>query len=676
MKRLFASYPRLDGQYGRVSSIKFILSGSLLLVMLYFGSGAIQTLGKIREHNTLLEQRTYEMPWSLMQLQLEMGRFLDAVRLRHADAIGQDDFMLRYDILWSRTPLLLSSQFKHTLAERQELWLLIRQIDGRIHDLEPLVESLQPDSRDYLVILTALSPYLEPLARSVSALMHDNVRFYAEYDQAYRQFGKLLYQQIMGFFITLLLLLLVLFRELRRYWNLQQQDPLTGLPNRFALQRYMTGLIEQDQPFSLTVLELKDLSHHYQRFGFKVMDKLLQACCGRLQDCLMDHEYLAQPCQGNLVILAKGVVELADVRAQISRFTQALNEKATIEGYDFYMEPLMGVVLYPFDADNLVDLLARGELALELCKQQQQPYVFFDPSLLKEMSRRQQLARDLPAAIDSNSLTLELRPIIAKPGARCVGLQVLTSWYHPQFGMIAPGELQRVTELYQCSESALLWSLQTICAQLRVWQRQAAGGHSLPNSLADSKPDSLPNSLPNSQPHSQPHSQPQEPLFISFPLPAPLFRSGIEVTLMTVLQMYSISPTSLVLEIDEQTVAADMPGAKAILQRLSAVGIRIMLTEFGSGGAPLGSLSELPMDWLKLDSTFCTGIEYQGEAHRQLTTLFAMAEVLAKPLVCCGVEHASELAVLESLGIPLLAQGDAVAEALPISDVGDWLALR
>ncbi|WP_319783440.1 EAL domain-containing protein [Oceanisphaera sp. IT1-181] len=673
MKRLFASYPRLDGQYGRVSAIKFLLGGGLLLVMLYFGSGASLTLGKIRVHNTLLEQRTYEVPWSLMQLQLEMGRFLDAVRLRHAAAISQDDFMLRYDILWSRTPILLSSQIKNGLGERPELGLLIRQIDARIHELELTVEGLQPHSPDYLVILTALSPYLEPLSRNVSALMHDNVRFYAEYDLAYRQLGKQLYRYIEGFFIALLLLLLLLFRELHRYWRLQQQDPLTGLPNRFALQRHISTLIEQDQPFSLTLLELKDLHSHYQHFGFKVIDQLLQTCCERLQGSLLGYEYLAQPSEGKIMVVGKGVVELVDIRAQLSRFTHVLSEKASVDGYDFYMEPLMGVVLYPFDADNLVDLQARCELALELCKQQQKNYVFFDPSLLKEISRRQQLAKDLPAAITSNSLTLQLQPLIAWPAQQCVGLQVLTSWHHPSFGVIAPVELQRMTEQYQCSERVMLWSLHAMCSQLRVWQRHAYHHFQ-------------PNFPPNSQPHSEPDSQP--PLFISVTLPAPLFRLGIEVSLMAVLQQYSIAPASLVLEINEQVVATDILAANLILARIRAVGIRIMLTEFGSGSAPLGPLSQLPLDWLKLNATQCTGIEHQGDARRQLTALLAMAEVLAVPVVCCGVDHVSELAVLENLVLDrpvlekreldnhnaaLLVQGDAVGEPLLVTEVGEWL---
>lgn len=638
MKRIFASYPRIDGQYGRVSTVKFVTCSLLLAALLFFGGGATRALSDIRQHNALLEQRTYELPWALMQLQLEMGRFLDALHLRYADAISLDELMLRYDILWSRTPILLSSQYQETFSDSPSLWLLIRQIDNRIRAVESMVEGLQPGSSQYLAIATELGPYLDPLARNISALMHENVRFYAEYDQAYRQLGKHIYQQIMGFFITLLLLLLLLFRELRRYWSLQQQDPLTGLPNRLALQRHMKPLIEQEQPFSVMVLELKDSDVHYQRFGFEVMDKLLQECSLRLQSTLLAHEYLAQPSPSGLVVLANGVVELSEVRAQISRFQQALSEKATVNGYDFYMEPLMGVVLYPADADNLVDLLARGDLALALCTQQQKPYVFFDPSLLKEMSRRQQLAKGLPAALSSNSLTLQLQPFMAWPTKECVGLQVLTSWHHPHFGVISPTELQRITEQYQCSESVMLWTLQSVCSQLKVWQRYS-----------------------------------KAPVFVSLTVPCVLLRKGLGVMLMTVLQQFGIPASRLVLELNKDITKQDTQAVKAILHGIRAVGIRVILTEFGRGGGALSALSQLPLDWLKMDTAFCNSIEYEGETHRLLEVLFAMAEVLQHPLICSNVDHDNEWAELKSLGKPLLVQGNVLGEALFVTEVSEWL---
>lgn len=638
MKRILASSPRIDGHYGRVHPFKFAIGGFLLLLIVWLGSHATHTLTNIRQHNTLLEQRTYEVPWSLMQLQLEMGRFLDAVRLRHADAITQEDFMLRYDILWSRTPILLSNQFKNTLSEQPDLWLLIRQIDTRVRELELPIQALQPGTANYLFILTELSPYLEPLSRTVTATMHDNVRFYAEYDQAYRDLGKLLYRQIIGLFIALVLLLLLLFRELRRYWQLQLQNPLTGLPNRFALQRHMTPMIEQGVPFSVTVLELKDFTKYHHRFGFEMANRLLQECCQRLQSSLQPDEFIAQPDPDGVVIVARGIVELEEVRAQLSRFRQALAEKAVIDAYDFYMEPMMGVVLYPADADNLVDILARGELALELCKKNKSPYVFFDPSLLKEISRRQQLARDLPAALDSDSLSLQLQPVVEWPGQQCIGLQVLMSWHHPSFGVISTTELLRVTEQYQRSESLMLWALQSVCSQLAAWQRYSSGS-----------------------------------LFISLKVPAALFRAGIELSLLRVLEQYAISPDTLVLEINENVAMQDPREAMNVMQGIRATGMRIMLSEFGSGCSALGYLPQLPLNWLQLDPTFCSGIEHEGGPRRQLETLFSMAQLLQFPLIYSGVDHPVELAVLESMDSTLLVQGDMAGEILLTTEVGAWL---
>ncbi|WP_298715938.1 EAL domain-containing protein [uncultured Oceanisphaera sp.] len=641
MRPFFSSFLRADNQYGHLHSFKLIIGGLLLLGMLILGSGATHTLMDIRQHNTVLEQRTYEVPWSLMQLQLEMDRFLDAVRLLRANAIAKDELALRYDILWSRIPILLSSQFKDTLGDRPDLWLLIRQIDTRVRGLERAVAELQPGSPDYRFILTELTPYLEPLSRTVTATMHGNVRFYAEYDQAYRKLGKQLHIQIVSLFITLALLLLLLFRELRHYWIQRLRDPLTGLPNRFALQRRMAPMIEQKTPFSVTVLELKDLTEHHHRFGFEVADRLLQVFCQRLQQSLQSHEFIAQPRQEGLVILGRGVVSLEEVRAQLSRFRQALTDKVSIDAHDFYLTPLMGVVLYPADADNLVDLRARGELALELCRRERLPYVFFDPSLLKEMSRRQQLAIDLPAALNSNALSLQLQPLIEKPGGDCRGLQALLSWHHPGFGIIPTTELMRVTEQYHLSERLFMWFLQQICRQLPLWKVQGTPS-----------------------------------VFVSLTVPPALFRTGLDQTIMPVLQQYGLPAEALVLDINENVAMQDTREALEVMQGLRAAGIRIALTEFGSGRSAWGTLSQLPLSWLKLDATFCSGIEREGEPRRQLETLFALAGVLQQPLICCGVDHAAELEVLENMGQPLLVQGDAVAEILPAEDVGGWLKRR
>lgn len=634
-------YVGAETEYGRVHPFKVAAALLLLVVMLSFAGGATHTLIGIRQHNTLLEQRTYEVPWSLMQLQLEMGRFLDAVRLLHAGAIRRDELMLRYDLLWSRTPVLLSSQFKDTLSERPDLWLLIQQIESRVRGLEQQVQALAPGAPDYQSILAELSPYLEPLSRTVTATMHGNVRFYAEYDQAYRLMGKRLYIQIVGLFITATLLLLLLLRELWRYRAQQLRDPLTGLPNRFALQRRMAPMIEQGTPFSVTVLELEDFTQHHHRFGFEVADRLLQAFSQRLQQSLQPHEFIAQFGREGVVVLARGVVELEEVRAQLSRFRQVLMDRESIDAHDFYMVPVIGVVLYPADGDNLVELLARGELALELCKRDRLPYVIFDPSLLKEMSRRQRLARDLPAALESNSLGPSFQPLAELRSGDCLGLQTLLHWHHPGFGMISSAELLRVTEQFQLSERVFLWALKNACGHLRRWQEL-----------------------------DEPH------LFVSLSVPPSLFGAGLERRILPVLEQHGLEAGSLVLDLDENMVMKDPFEALSVMEALHAAGIRMTLADFGSGCSSWGSLSRMPVSWLKLDPTFCSGIERPGEARQQLEILFGLGRLLQRPLICCGVDREAELRVLRGMEGELLVQGDWVGAPLAAVEVPGWLKRR
>ncbi|MDP5293769.1 EAL domain-containing protein [Oceanimonas sp. CHS3-5] len=635
MRRLFIPLPGTEHQgAGHVFKRAGILL--LLLCMLLFGIGAAHSLLNIRQHNTLLEQRNYEVPWSMMQLKLEMSRFLDAVRLLHAGAIDHDELMLRYDILWSRTPVLLSNQLKDTLSDRPDLWQLIQQIENRVRAMEPMVKAIRPGSPDYQLLLAELSPYTEPLARTMTATMHSNVLFYAEYDQAYRELGRELYISILGLALSGVLLLLLLGSELLGYRRRLLRDPLTGLPNRFALQHRLQQQVNRQQPFSLTLLALKDYSRCYQQFGFEVADALQQAFARRLEACLLPEEGIALLGRESLAVVANGVLELSDVRVQLSRIRQALSAPESIAQHDFHLTPEIGVVLYPADADNVVDLLARGELALELCRHEQLPYVIFEPSMLKEIERRQQLAADLPAALESDSLTLRFYPL-ATPSGQCAGLRLSLQWRHPRYGDIGDSELVRVTEQYQLSERLLLWTLSRVGELLPGWRRV------------------------------------QPTLFVSLALSPSVFRFSLGGQLETLLAGYGLEGNALTLEVGEPTVMEAPHQAQSILAELRRPGVRIMLAEFGTGCSRWGPLARLPLDWLQLDASCCSGIEQSEEARSQLATLFGLARLLGVPPVCCGVSSAAERGVIVALGGEPLLQGPFVSPSLAAMEVKTWL---
>lgn len=635
MKRLFIPVPGTNAR-GALHILKKTVILLLLLCMLLFGVGAAHALLGIRQHNILLEQRNYELPWSLMQLKLEMIRFLDGVRLLHAGGMEHDELMLRYDILWSRTPVLLSNQLKDTLTDRPDLWLLIQQIENRVRAMEPMVQAMTPGSPDYQRLLAELSPYVEPLTRTMTATMHSNVLFYAEYDQAYRKLGRELYISTAGLGVCVLLLLIMLGAELLGYRRRLLREPLTMLPNRFALQHRLNHLIIRHQPFSLTLLELEDFARIRQQFGFEVADRLQQALADRLEKYLRPGEQMAALDREGLVILTEGMVELAEVRNQLSRIRQALITAESVNGHDFYPAPVIGVVLYPSDANNMVDLLARGELALELCRRDQLPYVIFDPSMLKEMERRQQLARDLPAALESDSLGLRFYPLVT-PAGHCAGLRLSLQWRHPRFGEIGESELVRVTEQYQLSERLLLWALSRIGELIPDWRMAAPG------------------------------------VFVSLPLPPSVFRPSLRERLLNTLSRHGLEGDALVLELTESMVMQAAQQAQPMLDDLCALNVRMLLAEFGSGCSQWGQLTQLPLHWLQLDASWCSGIEHSEAARKRLATLFELARLLGVPVVCSGVTSAAESSIVSALGSEVLLQGPFISPSLATMEVREWL---
>src|SRR5690606_5876823 len=97
----------------------------------------------IQNATRVMEKYTYDVSWSLMQLQLELGRFLNSVEIYHYGGIDHDTLMLRYDILWSRTPILLSGQLRQSMKDKQKTLRLVQLIESNIREMESNITNLK-----------------------------------------------------------------------------------------------------------------------------------------------------------------------------------------------------------------------------------------------------------------------------------------------------------------------------------------------------------------------------------------------------------------------------------------------------------------------------------------------------------------------------------------------------
>lgn len=151
-----------------------------LLVILYisilsFTGSTLYSLMQIQNATRAMEKYTYDVSWALMQLQLELGRFLNAVEVYHYGGIDHDALMLRYDILWSRTPILLSGQLRKSMQDKQKTLRLVQLIESNIRSIEPEIIRLKSGAPNYQQIMMRLSPLQEPLSYSLASVMQKNI---------------------------------------------------------------------------------------------------------------------------------------------------------------------------------------------------------------------------------------------------------------------------------------------------------------------------------------------------------------------------------------------------------------------------------------------------------------------------------------------------------------------
>ena len=151
-----------------------------LIVILYisilsFTGSTLYCLMQIQNTTRAMEKYTYDVSWALMQLQLELGRFLTAVKVYHYGGIDHDTLMLRYDILWSRTPILLNGQLRKSMEDKQKTLRLVQLIESNIRNIEPDITTLKAGVSDYQQIMMRLEPLQEPLSYSLASVMQKNI---------------------------------------------------------------------------------------------------------------------------------------------------------------------------------------------------------------------------------------------------------------------------------------------------------------------------------------------------------------------------------------------------------------------------------------------------------------------------------------------------------------------
>lgn len=399
--------------------------------------------------------------------------------------------------------------------------------------------------------------------------------------------------------------------------KLAHHDTLTGLLNRASFSDRLHHLVRAGKAFALLSIDLDRFKAVNDQFGHPVGDAVLIEFGDRLRAAVSSSDIIARIGGDEFMAVITGDC----LRERASGIAKALIEMmempfSTEKGVA-HVGASIGIALMPEDGATTAQLRENVDLALYRAKQLGKGNAcFFNAQMDAVAQDRRALEKDLHAAVDAGDITLVYQPVLAASTGEISGVEALARWTHPSRGPIRPDSFIALAEecglIDRLGEQLLLKA----CSDAVNW------------------PDHIRVAV-NLSPLQ----------FISGNL-CQIVRNAIET--------FKLRADRLQLEVTERLVIRDVERTFEQLEQLRALGIQILMDDFGVGYSSLSYFQRFPFDKVKLDKSFVQEIATSREAKAIISAVIGLGDELNMGVVAEGVETEEQMRLLIANGCSYL----------------------
>ena len=394
-------------------------------------------------------------------------------------------------------------------------------------------------------------------------------------------------------------------------------DTLTGLPNRTGfIERADEALAEaraSDTGAGVMLMDLDGFKEINDALGHHVGDELLSAVGARIAQLIPNGGTVARlgGDEFALVVTTDGQERLV---ALAQRVTTALEQPFDVGELSLEISASIGIARFPLDGEDMHTLLQRADIAMYLAKDDGTHIELYHRDRDRHTTRRLAMTADLRAGISAGHVHLNYHPQVEIASDRLSGIEALARWDHPALGPVAPSEFIELAEQTGLIRPLTELLLDVALDQLRSWQRSGL----------------------------------DTPIAVN--LSARLLADRrLPEQVISQLNNAGVAPERLALEITETMALRDRTRALATLTRLHALGIALSIDDFGTGHSSLAYLRELPVDEIKVDRSFVSGMTRDPTDAVIVRATIELGRSLKLRTVAEGVEDLETLARLQHL---------------------------
>jgi diguanylate cyclase (GGDEF)-like protein len=398
---------------------------------------------------------------------------------------------------------------------------------------------------------------------------------------------------------------------------LATHDPLTGLPNRTLILDRVEQMLARSRrkqtPVAALFVDLDNFKSINDTLGHEVGDELLRAVAARLDGVVRATDAFGRLGGDEFVVVSEELSLSAGPELIAERLIEALKEPFKLgsdEGTRLTVTASIGIA--SGDRAAPADLLRDADIAMYRAKWDgKNRYVVFEAGMQDAVQTRMELEMDLRVALENEEFSLVYQPTFDLSDMSPTGVEALIRWNSPTRGTVQPDDFIPLLEETGLITQIGKWVLEEACRQGAAWR---AAGHRIGMAVNVSA-----RQLDTDQ--------------LIGDIESALAESGLD-------------PGALTIEITETTLMRNAEETARRLNTIKELGVRIAIDDFGTGYSSLAHLQKFPVDALKIDRSFISGLTNKGEGEALIHTLVQLGKALSIETLAEGIEQTQELSLL------------------------------
>ncbi len=424
-------------------------------------------------------------------------------------------------------------------------------------------------------------------------------------------------------------------------------DSLTDLANRNCFVERLNAAVERNRTdaeagFAVMFLDLDRFKLVNDSLGHPAGNALLCEVARRLCVAVRPCDLVARLGGDEFGVLLEHVQEPTAAMALAQRLQLVLSAPMMINGTEVVPVASIGITFSDLGYRTADEVLRDADLAMYDAKADGSRRVsLFNQGMHERVAEKLKLEGDLRRAIGEGQLALVYQPLFALQPHRLIGFEALARWNHPERGMISPDVFIALAEESGHIEALTAWVIDQAVGQLAQWQAVHPATGPLGMHVNISGRD--------------------------------LTSAALVPRVRAALQRHALAARQLTLEITETTLMGKLTTVLDTVHALLDVGVKFSIDDFGTGYSSLAYLSTLPIDSLKIDRSFVSGMTDKPQNVEIVRAVLTLGRSLGKTIIAEGIETAEQLSMLRHIGVDV-GQGYLLSRPLRADQVPALLA--